>query len=95
MYIATWNGVELARSANTIEIEGNQYFPPKDVIMQYFSKTDYQTTCHWKGLSSYYTLKVNEKENKNSAWVYENPKEAAAEIKDYVAFGNGIIVTKS
>lgn len=95
MYIATWNGVELARSANTIEIEGNQYFPPNNVSMQYFSKTDYQTTCHWKGLASYYNIKVNDKANDNSAWYYANPKEAAAEIKDYVAFWKGVTVTKA
>ena len=94
MFIATWNGVEIARSSNTIEIERNQYFPPEDVKMEYFTKTDYTTTCPWKGLASYYTITVNDKTNENGAWYYPAPKEKATQIKDYVAFWNGVIIEK-
>lgn len=34
MYRAIWNEQILAESAATIEIEGNQYFPPKDAAKE-------------------------------------------------------------
>jgi len=95
MYTATWNGVELARSSNTIEIEGNQYFPPEDVKMEYFEKTDYHTTCPWKGFASYYSIRVNGNVNENAAWYYAEPKEKAVQIKDHVAFWKGVKVEKA
>jgi uncharacterized protein (DUF427 family) len=44
------------------------------------------------GLASYYTIEVDGKENKDSAWYYPSPKEAARQIKDYVAFWRGVKV---
>ncbi len=90
MYIAAWNGIELARSDRTIEIEHNQYFPPQDVKMEYFTETEYHTTCPWKGYSSYYDITVEGKTNENAAWFYKEPKEKAAQIKGYVAFWKGV-----
>jgi uncharacterized protein (DUF427 family) len=37
-----------------------------------------------------YTIKVGDQVNYDSAWYYPAPKEAAAEIKDYVAFWKGV-----
>jgi uncharacterized protein (DUF427 family) len=48
------------------------------------------TTCSWKGEASYYTIKVGDQVNPNAAWYYPHPKEAAKEIRDYVAFWNGV-----
>ncbi len=89
---ATWNGVTLAESNNCIVVEGNQYFPPDSIKHQYFKGSDTHTTCPWKGLASYYTIEVDGKENKDSAWYYPSPKEAARQIKDYVAFWRGVKV---
>lgn len=94
MYTARWNGQIIAQSDKTIEIEGNQYFPPKDVKMEFFSTTDHHTTCPWKGYAHYYTIDVNGSRNENAAWYYPEPKDAAKEIKDYVAFWKGVTVTK-
>lgn len=95
MYTASWNGIELAKSSRTIEIEGNQYFPPEDVTLSYFEKTDYHTTCPWKGLASYYSIKAGGDSNENAAWYYAEPKEKAQEIKGYIAFWKGVKVEKS
>jgi uncharacterized protein (DUF427 family) len=89
---AIWNGAVLAESNNTIVVEGNQYFPPDAVKRQFFKSSDTHTTCPWKGLASYYDVEVDGKVNKDAAWYYPNPKEAAQQIKDYVAFWHGVQV---
>ena len=89
---AMWNGVVLAESDKTEVVEGNQYFPPDSVKREYFKETNTHTTCPWKGLASYYTIEVNGKENKDAAWYYPAPKDAAKQIKDHVAFWKGVEV---
>lgn len=89
---ATWNGVTLAESDKCIVIEGNQYFPPDAVQRDYFTTSDTHTTCPWKGLASYYSVEVDGKVNQDAAWYYPEPKDAAKEIKDYVAFWRGVTV---
>jgi uncharacterized protein (DUF427 family) len=91
---ATWNGATLAESDQCIIVEGNLYFPPNAVQRQYFKESATHTTCPWKGLASYYTVEVDNQENKDAAWFYPTPKEAAANIKDYVAFWHGVMVEK-
>ena len=89
---AIWNGVVLAESDNTEVVEGNQYFPPDSVKREYFKESGTHTTCPWKGLASYYTVEVNGKENTDAAWYYPQPKDAAKQIKDHVAFWKGVEV---
>ncbi|WP_406660390.1 DUF427 domain-containing protein [Methanolobus sp. ZRKC3] len=91
MVKATWNGVLLAESDETIMIEGNHYFPPDSVNMEYFEKTETHTTCFWKGLAYYYNIVVNGETNKDAAWYYPEPKEGSPErvgkdFSNYVAF---------
>jgi uncharacterized protein (DUF427 family) len=90
---ATWQGVVLAQSDETIEIEGNQYFPPGSVDRQYLEDSATHSTCPWKGEASFYTIVVNENKNPDAAWYYPAPKEAAAEIKGYVAFWKGVSIS--
>ncbi len=89
---AIWNGVVLAGSDATIVVEGNHYFPPTALNDQYFTKNDTHTVCHWKGTASYYDVVVDGKVNGGAAWYYPDPKAAAQEIKDYVAFWRGVEV---
>jgi uncharacterized protein (DUF427 family) len=90
---ATWQGVVLAQSNKTIEIEGNQYFPPDSVNRQYLEDSTRQSTCPWKGEASYYNIIVNGKKNPDAAWYYPDPKDAAAQIKNYVAFWKGVAIS--
>lgn len=87
---AIWKGVIVAESDNCEIVEGNSYFPPDSIKSEYFVPSDTHTTCGWKGVASYYTLKVNGEENKDAAWYYPNPKEKALNIKGYVAFWRGV-----
>jgi uncharacterized protein (DUF427 family) len=89
---AIWNGAVLAESDETIIVEGNHYFPPDSVNREYLRESDYHTTCPWKGLASYYDVVVDDKVNKNAAWYYPAPKEAAKHITGYVAFWRGVAV---
>jgi len=47
-----------------------------------------------KGTASYYDVEVNGKRNAGAAWFYPEPKEAAKQIKGYVAFWKGVRVEK-
>lgn len=92
---AIWNNQVIAESNDTIVVENNHYFPLESVNKTFIQPSDHSTTCPWKGQASYYSLKVNEQENKNAAWYYANPKEAAAKIKDHVAFWKGVKIEKN
>lgn len=89
---AIWNGATLAESDRCIVVEGNQYFPPDAVNRQYFRESSSHTTCPWKGFASYYNVEVDGKVNKDAARYYPQPKEAAKNIQDYVAFWHGVQV---
>ena len=90
---AIWNEVVIAESDDTIVVENNHYFPADSVKKEFLKPSDKNTVCPWKGLASYYSLEVNGNLNKDAAWFYPAPKEAASNIKDYVAFWKGVIVT--
>ena len=89
---ATWNNATVAESDMTIVIEGNHYFPPETINSEYFQPSESHTTCPWKGVASYYNIVVDGQVNKDAAWYYPEPKAAAAEIKDYIAFWRGVRV---
>lgn len=92
---ATWNGVVLAESNDTIVVEGNHYFPADSIKREHFQESNTHTTCPWKGEASYYSVVVDGQVNKDAAWYYPNPKPAASEIKDHVAFWRGVKVEGS
>ena len=89
---ATWNGATIAESDDTIVIEGNHYFPRDAIRQEYFQPSNTHPICPWKGEASYFNVVVNGDTNKDAAWYYPDPKPAAQEIKDYVAFWRGVKV---
>lgn len=89
-----WNGVIVAESDRCEVVEGNLYFPPDSLNREYFQPSNHHTVCGWKGTASYYTLSVNGQTNANAAWYYADPKSAAANIKDHVAFWKGVQVDR-
>ncbi|WP_295767618.1 DUF427 domain-containing protein [uncultured Mucilaginibacter sp.] len=90
---ASWNNQVIAESDQTIVIENNHYFPVDSVNKEFLTESDTHTMCPWKGKASYYNLKVDGKQNPDAAWYYPEPKDAAAQIKGYVAFWKGVKVT--
>lgn len=92
MMKATWNGAVLAKSDQTVVVEGSHYFPREAVNWQYLQENQHQTTCFWKGTAGYIDVTVNGKTLDSAAWFYPRPSRAAAHIKDYVAFWKGVKV---
>lgn len=91
-YRAIWNGVVLAESDATLSVEGNQYFPPESIATEYFRPSTFQTVCPWKGTAAYYSVEVDGATNPDAAWYYPSPKSPAGELRNYVAFWNGVDV---
>ncbi len=91
-YRATWNGAVLAESEETVVVEGNQYFPLNDVLIEHLRVSASHTICGWKGEASYYDVVVDGKVNHDGAWYYTDPSPAAAHIKGRVAFWHGVKV---
>ena len=91
---AEWNGTVLAESDDTVVVEGNHYFPRESLAGERFAPSDRKSVCPWKGTASYYDVTVDGDVNPAAAWYYPEPKAAAAEIRDRVAFWNGVTVTE-
>jgi uncharacterized protein (DUF427 family) len=89
---AIWNNTVIAESDQTIVIEGNHYFPSEAINKAYFRHSNTHTYCGWKGQASYYDIIVGEQVNSDAAWYYPDPKDAAKQIKGYVAFWKGVKV---
>ncbi|NQU79149.1 DUF427 domain-containing protein [Candidatus Woesearchaeota archaeon] len=89
---AIWKGNIIAESDECIDVEGNQYFPPDSVDKKFLKQSTTTSVCPWKGLASYYDIVVDGDVNKDAAWYYPQPNDAAKEIKGYVAFWKGIEV---
>ncbi len=83
---ATLNGVTLAESEHTEVVEGNHYFPPGSVNLDLFRESETRTHCPWKGDADHYAVEAGGERVEDAAWYYPEPKDAAKNIKDHVAF---------
>mgnify|MGYP000031659905 CR=1 FL=1 len=94
MASATWNGTVLAEAPieQCEQVEGNIYFPAGSIKRDYFRDSVTHSTCPWKGLASYYDVVVDGQVNKDAAWYYPQPKDAAKQIVNSVAFWRGVTV---
>ncbi len=89
---AEWNGVVLAESDDIVTVEGNAYFPEASLRREHFAPSDTHTVCGWKGTASYHHVTANGATNRDAAWYYPEPKEAAQSIRGRVAFWKGVTV---
>jgi uncharacterized protein (DUF427 family) len=89
---ATWNGTVIAETDDTVIVEGNHYFPRASLNSALIEESTKTTVCPWKGTANYYSLNVDGQVNADAVWYYAQPKEAAAEIADRVAFWKGVVV---
>jgi uncharacterized protein (DUF427 family) len=93
MVKAVWNGVTIAESDDTVVVEGNHYFPRASVDAALLSQSSTTTMCPWKGTAHYHGIVAGGTENRDAAWYYPDPKPAASEIKDRIAFWKGVTVS--
>jgi len=91
---AVWNGVVLAEaSSERVQVvEGNVYFPPDAVHFEHLRPSLTHTVCGWKGTASYHDVVVAGVVNRDAAWHYPNPKDAAKQVTGFVAFWRGVQV---
>jgi uncharacterized protein (DUF427 family) len=91
---AVWNQAVIAEAAqeNIVVVEGNRYFPAAAVNSAMLRPSTTHTVCPWKGTASYYDVVVDGQVNRDAAWYYPEPKDAAREIAGRVAFWRGVTV---
>ena len=90
---ATYNGVVIAESEDTVVVENNHYFPRESLKSEYFTDSSHTTVCPWKGTASYLNVVVDGHTNANAAWYYPETKPAAEQIMGRVAFWKGVEVS--
>ena len=94
MIQAVWNGAVIAEAANTVQLEGNDYFPPESVRGEFLSDSATTTVCPWKGTARYYTVTVGDQVNPDAAWFYPDPSARAQQIGNHVAFWMGVRIER-
>lgn len=87
-----WNGTVVAESADTVVVEGNQYFPPESLRWEFFTASRSRSLCWWKGLASYYTIVAGGLFRPDGAWCYRRTSPLARRIKGRVAFAPDVEV---
>lgn len=93
---ATWNGETLAEASDDAVqiVEGNVYFPPEAVRSERLQPSDTETVCPWKGVARYYHVAAGGEVNRDAAWYYPDPSDAARQIRGHVAFWRGVAVER-
>ena len=92
MVQAKWNGRTIASSDDTVVVEGNHYFPADAVDPAVLRPSATTSGCPWKGIAHYHSVVVDGQENRDAAWFYPEPKDAAAQIRGRIAFWKGVEV---
>jgi len=90
---AVWNGRVIARSDDTVVVEGNHYFPRGSLVDEFLAPSATTTVCSWKGTAHYYHLVVDGETNPDAVFYYPSPKPAARQIEGRVAFWHGVEVS--
>jgi uncharacterized protein (DUF427 family) len=63
-----------------------QYIPLTDVDESQLAASDHVSYCPFKGDAGYFSIPAGGERSDNAVWIYREPHEAVAEIKDHVAF---------
>ncbi len=85
------DGKVLADSRNAMILEEDglppvYYIPISDVKEGILELTNRKSTCQYKGLASYYSIRTDGGKEENKAWRYADPTAEFDQIRDYVAF---------
>lgn len=87
---ASLDGVILAESEAVETVEGCLYFPRETVRMEHLEPCETRTICPWRGLATYYDVRVGDRVVPAAAWSYEEPKRRARRLEGFVAFWKAI-----
>ena len=89
---AIWNGQVIAESDDIVTVEGNAYFPRTALREELTRPSAHTSICPWKGTAGYYSLEGAGQTNPDAVWYYDQPKQAAENIRGRVAFWKGVKV---
>lgn len=89
--VASANGRTIADSTATLALREAgypvvHYFPRADVDMSALERTEHASYCPYKGDASYFSIRTDDGLLDNAVWTYEQPHQAVAGIREYVAF---------
>lgn len=90
---AHWNGQLVAESDDIVIVEGNAYFPMQSLRQDVIKPSSLTSVCPWKGTARYYSLEVDGQTNRDAVWYYDEPKQAAENIRGRIAFWKGVKIT--
>lgn len=62
------------------------YIPPSDIRMEHLEPSARTSFCEWKGVASYWSVRVGDRFAKDSGWSYPHPDPGYEAITDYIAF---------
>jgi uncharacterized protein (DUF427 family) len=62
------------------------YIPREDVDLSALERSTQNSYCPFKGEAAYFSIPVAGERGIDAVWTYEEPYEAVAGIKDYLAF---------
>ncbi len=62
------------------------YIPRADIKMEFVKSTAKSSFCEWKGMATYWTVRIGNQAQENAAWSYESPNPAFTPIKGHLSF---------
>lgn len=62
------------------------YFPERDVRTDLLEPSEHTTYSPYKGLASYWTVRVGERTAESAAWSYLEPKAGSPDTRGYFSF---------
>ena len=64
------------------------YIPPEDVREELLVPSETKTVCPYKGVASYWSVKVDDEFAEDLIWYYPEPLPEAQKVKDHLSFYN-------
>ncbi len=86
-----FSGITIAHSQNGYRVLETShppvyYIPKEDVKTEFLKENNRTSLCEFKGIATYWDLKVGERLISNAAWSYEKPTSEFLPIAGYLAF---------
>ena len=91
---ATYEGTEIARSDRTVVVEGNHYFPAEDILEGTLQPSDHAQRVPVEGRGQLLRRRGGGEAQSRRRLVLPDPKDAAKEIANRVAFWKGVTVAE-
>lgn len=87
-------GLVLARSDRALRVletasPPTYYIPPEDVRLDHLLPSRKRSFCEWKGVASYWNVRVGERQVENAAWSYADPDAGFERLRGHLAFFAG------